>query len=91
LVTRHALLTYAKKHWAGWQAAVLGGVVWLEARARALLARRQHDEASEACFRKLGELVGHVLHGRTAQADAAIRYAADFLEAVAQANDRKTA
>ncbi len=33
LVTRHALLTYAKRHWAGWQARLLSGVVWAEAGA----------------------------------------------------------
>jgi N-acetylglucosaminyl-diphospho-decaprenol L-rhamnosyltransferase len=90
LVTRHALLTYAKKHWAGWQARVLGGVVWAEAKLRELLARRRNDATAEACFRKLGELVGHVLHGRTAAADAAIRFAAEFLSDVAHANDGKT-
>jgi GT2 family glycosyltransferase len=90
LVTRHALLTYAKKHWAGWQARVLGGVVWLEAKARALLARRRKDGTAETCFRKMGELVGHVLNDRPAEADAAIRFAADFLGDVAHANDRKT-
>jgi GT2 family glycosyltransferase len=31
LFTRHALLTYAAKHWLGWQARVLAGVVGVEA------------------------------------------------------------
>jgi GT2 family glycosyltransferase len=88
LVTRHALLTYAKKHWAGWQAKLLGGVVWAEAIARAVVARRRNDQAGETCFRRLGELVGHVLHDRTAEADATVRFAAEFLHEVAQANDK---
>jgi GT2 family glycosyltransferase len=32
LITRHALLTYARTHWPRWQAALLGRVVGLEAR-----------------------------------------------------------
>jgi hypothetical protein len=87
LVTRHALLTYAKKHWAGWQAAVLGGVVWTEAKLRGLMARRANDATATDCFRRLSELVGHVLNDRTADAEATIRYAADFLAEVANAND----
>lgn len=88
LVTRHALLTYAKKHWAGWQAKLLGGVVWTEAMVRTLLARRRKDATAEACFRRLVELVGHVLRDRTAEADATVRFAAEFLSEVAQANDK---
>jgi N-acetylglucosaminyl-diphospho-decaprenol L-rhamnosyltransferase len=90
LVTRHALLTYAKKHWAGWQAAVLGGVVWAEAKLRAALARRRNDATAADCFGRMGAMVGHVLKGRTAEAADSIRYAADFLEEIAHANDGKT-
>ena len=41
LITRHALLTYALRHWPRWQARLLAGVVWLEAGLRrfALVAR----------------------------------------------------
>ena len=90
LVTRHALLTYAKKHWAGWQAGVLGAVVWAEAVARAAVAARRKDAAGVECFGRLRELVGHVLSGRHAEADDTVRFAADFLSAVAGANDGKT-
>ncbi len=90
LVTRHALLTYAKKHWAGWQAKILGGVVWTEAVARAALAKRRNDAAGVECFRRLRDLVGHVLHNRTEQADETVKFAADFLTTVAGANDGKT-
>jgi hypothetical protein len=54
------------------------------------MARRRNDATATDCFRKLGELVGHVLNDRTAEADATIRYAADFLAEVANANDGKT-
>ena len=38
LMTRHALLTYAAKHWPNWQFRLLGGLVWFEAGLRRLLA-----------------------------------------------------
>lgn len=37
LMTRHALLTYARKHWPGWQAKTLAAVVWCEGLARQFL------------------------------------------------------
>ena len=42
-ITRHALLTYAHKHWAGWQFQILGQIVRLEARLRRWWAGRQGD------------------------------------------------
>jgi GT2 family glycosyltransferase len=91
LVTRHALLTYAKKHWAGWQAAVLGGLVWAEAAAQLWAARRRNDATAVACFRHLKELVCDVLTGRDSAAADKIRHAAEFLHTVAAENDGRTA
>ncbi len=56
LVTRHALLTYALRHWPRWQLVVLAAVVRLEAGLRRLRAwwRGRLDEA--AVFRELGGL-----------------------------------
>ena len=34
LMTRHALLTFAGKHWGGWRSRLISAVVWLEAIAR---------------------------------------------------------
>ena len=36
LMTRHALLTYSRKHWSWWQARTMAGVVWWEASLRRL-------------------------------------------------------
>ena len=91
LVTRHALLTYAKKHWGTWQTKLLGGLVWTEASIRAAFARYRKDGAAEGCFERLKVLVGDVLEGRDARAEATIRYAATFLSAVASVNDGRTA
>ena len=90
LVTRHALLTYARKHWAGWQAKLLCGIVWTEALARETLARRRKNPAAADCFQQLRGLVADVYHGREREAQARIRYAAKFLDAMAGENDGKT-
>ena len=87
LVTRHALLAYARKHWPRWQAGVLGGVVWAEAHARGLVARWNGEVVASACYRRLRALVGDVLRGRDRAARRAIRYAARFLAPVAAAQD----
>ena len=90
LVTRHALLTYARKHWARWQSKSLCGIVWTEALLREKLAHRRGDAAAADCFRQLRGLVADVHCGREREAQNRIRYAADFLEAVAGENDGKT-
>ncbi len=68
LVTRHALLTYARKHWPAWQLPLLGGIVRLEAAARRLLARCRGDAKGERTFTELGRLVGEVLRGEPGRA-----------------------
>ncbi len=91
LVTRHALLQYARKHWPRWQQKALGGVVWLEGWARGLMAKWRKQPAVAECYGQLRGLVGDVLHDRAVAADRRIRYAAGFLEAGSAANDGKTA
>jgi GT2 family glycosyltransferase len=90
LVTRHALLTYSRKHWPGWQSRVLAGLVWAEAGGREALARWRKDAPAATCFRELRHLVGDVVRGRAAAAAARVRFAAGFLSAVAAAQDGKT-
>jgi GT2 family glycosyltransferase len=48
LMTRHALLTYARKHWPAGALLTLAGVVWLEALVRAGFTR---DRAARRAFR----------------------------------------
>lgn len=91
LVTRHALLTYSRKHWPGWQTRILAGLVWAEAYGRELLARRRDDRTAATCFRELRHLVGDVVRGRVAAAAARVRFAAGFLDPIAAAQDGKTA
>jgi len=70
LVTRHALLTYAAKHWPAWQQAVLGGVVRVEAAARWLGARLAGDADAAHTFGELGRVVAHLGRGEKEEAHA---------------------
>jgi GT2 family glycosyltransferase len=55
LMTRHALLTYAAKHWPGWQARLLAEVVRLEARGRRVASS---DPDVSAVWTQLEALAG---------------------------------
>src|SRR5262249_41767950 len=56
LITRHALLTYAHKHWPAWQVRLLSGIVRAEAALRGLAARRVGDTAAPYVFATLGKV-----------------------------------
>ncbi len=90
LVTRHALLTYSRKHWPKWQAKVLSSLVWLEAVACEQLAKRRGNTVEAICYGELRQLIGDVRHGRTDAIEQRIRYAASFLDPIAAAQDGKT-
>lgn len=77
LATRHALLTYAAKHWTGWQFRLLTGIVHAEAwvRQRWALWRGSQRKAHE--FAELREMVAELHAGRRRAArrrlDACVR------------------
>jgi GT2 family glycosyltransferase len=87
LITRHALLMYAHRHWSGWQSRLLSGVVWAEAGVRQLWAAVRGERTSARCFGQLRKLVGDVATGRHSEAAARIRFAASFLHPIATAQD----
>jgi GT2 family glycosyltransferase len=63
VITRHALLTYASKHWRRWQFVALGRLVRSEAWLRAHWARwRRHPEAASH-FREMGFIVRDIVEG----------------------------
>jgi GT2 family glycosyltransferase len=64
LITRHALLTYARKHWPRWQFQSLAGIIRLEAWLRQRSARRRQDSEASAMFRLLGAVAGDLAAGR---------------------------
>jgi len=68
LVTRHALLTYAGKHWPRWQVRVLASLIGAEARVRAFAARRQGDRGAARVFTQLGRLATDLVRGDKAAA-----------------------
>jgi len=68
LITRHALLTYARKHWAGWQFQLLGQVIRLEAWFKRWRARRAGDGATARIFTALGRIARDLLRGQPAAA-----------------------
>jgi len=64
LVTRHALLTYARKHWPAWQTNALAGVVCVEAWARRAAAGLVGDADAAAVFGELAGLAADLGRGR---------------------------
>lgn len=91
LMTRHALLTYARKHWEPWQAGLLAGLLWGEASARQVWAAIRGDRDSARCHGEIRRLVHDVCRGRVAEARKRIRSAAAFLDPIAAEQDgRKT-
>ena len=69
LVTRHALLTYASKHWPRWQLRTLASLVRNEARLRAFGARRRGDETAAMIFDELGMLTADLVRGDKSAAE----------------------
>lgn len=91
LMTRHALLTYAHKHWSRWEAGLLAGLLWTEAGLRQAWAAVRGDGDSARCHGQLRRLVGDVCRGRVTETRKRIRRAAAFLDPVAAEQDGRTA
>jgi len=68
LITRHALLTYAHKHWPAWQQRILAGMVDCEAWFRQLRARRGGDGAAAKVFVALRRMVADFQAGDAGRA-----------------------
>jgi N-acetylglucosaminyl-diphospho-decaprenol L-rhamnosyltransferase len=68
LITRHALLTYASKHWPAWQRRILAGIVGCEAWFRQLRARRGGDDSAAKVFGALRKLVADFQSGDAGRA-----------------------
>jgi GT2 family glycosyltransferase len=68
LVTRHALLTYARKHWRAWQFRALAGIVCVEAFVRRLRAAAHGDPTAARLFAELGGISAAMARGRAGSA-----------------------
>jgi GT2 family glycosyltransferase len=76
LITRHSLLTYAGKHWPGWQMRLLAMVVRVEAWARRLATRWRRDEPAADLFGELGALAADLARGHAHRARRRLRQVA---------------
>jgi GT2 family glycosyltransferase len=74
LITRHALLTYAGKHWRGWQARVLAGIVGGEAWLRRLRAHWQGDDQAAWVYGELQAIARAFARGRPATAASRLQH-----------------
>jgi hypothetical protein len=72
LITRHALVTYARKHWARWQLRALGGIIRLEAWGRRLRAWWNGETDTGRTFRALDDIVTALVRGDEGQARAGL-------------------
>jgi len=68
LLTRHALLTYASKHWPSWQFRVLAGLVEFEARLRRQWAEHHGDDDGAELFADLRTIASNLGARRTDEA-----------------------
>jgi len=73
LITRHALLTYASRHWPAWQLPVLSAIVRTEARVRRWWALRHGDQAAASQFRELAALASDMAAGHPERARSRLR------------------
>jgi N-acetylglucosaminyl-diphospho-decaprenol L-rhamnosyltransferase len=70
LFARHALLTYASRHWPRWQATLLAWLIGWEAWVRGVVARWRGERRAAWVFRESGQLAGELRRG---DAEAALR------------------
>jgi GT2 family glycosyltransferase len=68
LLTRHALLTYALKHWPRWQFRLLNRLIEVEALVRSRAARKKSDASAEESFGVLREIAVQLRSGDEDQA-----------------------
>ncbi len=80
LMTRHALLTYAVKHWPRWQARLLGRLIAAEARWRGWAARLRGQSEAAGHFARLRRLVADLVRGRGLRARQHLLRSARILE-----------
>jgi GT2 family glycosyltransferase len=64
VITRHALLTYARKHWSAWKLGALARVIRAEAWVRGTRACWRGDAESAGLFTELGRIAADLARGR---------------------------
>jgi GT2 family glycosyltransferase len=73
VITRHALLSYARKHWSNWQFRALAWLVRAEAWLRQLWCHRAGDADALQAFANLGAIAADLAGGRRRAAGARLQ------------------
>jgi len=71
--TRHALLTYAAKHWKRWELHLMAAVVRVEAFLRQAFADWEERSRDVAHFKELGRICAEIASGHSGRAHARLR------------------
>jgi GT2 family glycosyltransferase len=87
LITRHALMQFARKHWGRWSNLCLRGLVWFEALCRASWSRLYRRYRDSACYSQLRHLVGDIYQERPNSMRQRLAFASRYLRTIAAAQD----
>jgi N-acetylglucosaminyl-diphospho-decaprenol L-rhamnosyltransferase len=90
LITRHALLQYAKRYWPRWQSWMLGRMISLESRFRTWWAKRAGNQTAADFYSDIRTLVHFHENNQSHKMIELIDKAAEHLVAVAAAQDGRT-
>ena len=80
LVTRHSLMTFARKHWPFWQFRLMTRIVQAEASVRRLAAWWHGDDQQASVFTALGDMCRDVRAGEQARAQERIDQATRHID-----------
>ncbi|MCE9531717.1 MAG: glycosyltransferase family 2 protein [Planctomycetes bacterium] len=90
LMTRHALLTFARKHWSSWRVRILGGIIGFESIVRQAASGWRGQTSDMEMHGQIRQMVGDVLADRDANVRARIRDAAETLRLSSSIQDGVT-
>ena len=90
LMTRHALLTYGRKHWPRWQVWFLARLMQLESRFRRFRSLLRGREGDAQIHSELTSLIKDVVNGRAREVRRRLRRTADELREPSASQDGLT-
>ncbi len=87
VMTRHALMVYAHKHWPSWQVRLLRQLIRWEGVVRYARCWWSGDQRGQECYGQLRRLICDLAHGCTVGVRRRLRCAARWLRPIAAAHD----
>ncbi len=87
VMTRHALMVYAHKHWPNWQVRLLRQLIRWEGVVRYARCWWSGDQRGQECYRQLRRLICDLACGCTMGVRRRLRCAARWLRPIAAAHD----